>query len=213
MADLKLAAQERTITGKKVRRLRNEGIVPGTIYGPATEPVSVSFAYRELELSLMHAGGTNIIDIAVGKNVYPVLARDVQRDILRGDILHVDFFAVDMNTKIRAEIPLHFFGESAPVVARKAVLLSGPNSLTVEMLPSRLMDKIDVDISTLLEIGDTIYVKDLHLGDDVSIMNDPEEMIAKVVQQAAARSEERSETLEGEDGLTLEGAEEASEDE
>lgn len=213
MADLKLAAEERTVIGKKVRQLRNTGFVPGIIYGPNIEPKSVSFGYRDLEVALMKAGGTNIIDIQVGKKTYPVLARDVQRDVLKGDILHVDFFAVDMAVKIRAEIPMVLVGTSAPVEARKAVLLSGPNSLSVEMLPSRLMDQIEVDISGLEEIGDTIYVKDLNLGDDVTIINDPEEMLAKVVQQAAARSEERLESLEGEGMVEGEGQGEEGADE
>jgi large subunit ribosomal protein L25 len=209
VAQLKLAANERTIVGKKVRQLRKQGIVPGTIYGPATDPVNVSFPYRELEVALMKAGGTNIIDIEVDGATYPVLARDIQRDVLRGDILHADFFAVDMNTKIRAEIPLYIVGDSPLVVARKAVLLPGPNSLTAEMLPNRLINSIEVDVSVLKEIGDTIYVKDLHLGEDVAILNDPDEMVAKIVQPAAARSEERAEELTAVDG---EGGEEGEDE-
>lgn len=198
MAEFNLTAQQRNIVGKKVGRLRREGIVPGTIYGPKTPPVNVQFVYRDVEVALMNAGGTNVVQIAVDDDkIYATLARDVQRDVIRGSILHVDFFAVDMDTKIRAEIPIEMINQSPLVEARKAILITGPNSLTVEMLPSRLMDRITIDLAELEEMGDAVAVKDLQLG-DATIINDPEEMIAKVVQPSAARAAERLAILEGE---------------
>jgi large subunit ribosomal protein L25 len=211
VADFTLNAQARSITGKKVSQLRKQDVVPGSLYGPNVEPVKLQFQYRELDSTLRHAGGTNLIDINVedGQS-YPVIAREVQRDILKQTILHVDFFAVDMNVKIRAEIPVVFVGQSPLIVSRKGIMLTGPNSLTVEMLPSRLMDKITVDVSEMDEMGDTISVKDLDLG-DVTIINDPEEMIAKILQPSAARAEEALEAAEGEEGE--EGEDEETEDE
>ncbi|QPC81581.1 50S ribosomal protein L25 [Phototrophicus methaneseepsis] len=210
MAEFKLAAQKRDVVGKKVSRLRNDGFVPGAVYGPKTEPTRLKFKYRELELALMHAGGTNVIDLNVeGAQTVPVLAREVQRDIIKGDILHVDFFALDMKAKIRAEVPVHYVGESPLVASRKAILLTGPNSLTIEVLASDLMNQIEVDLTGLAEMGDTITVADLKLGDDVTIINDPEEMIAKVVQPSAARAESDLAAAEGEEGL--EGGEEGEE--
>jgi len=198
VADFTLTAEKRDVVGKKVRRLRNAGFVPGTIYGLNNDPMTVQFNYREIQVALMKAGGTSIIDIEVDGENYPSLARDVQRDVLKGDILHVDFFAVDMNTKIRAEVPLSLIGESPLVASRKGILVSGPNSLTVEMLPDKLMDKIEVDISILDQMGATILVGDLELG-DVTVLNDPEEMIAKILQSASARAADR-EAAFGEEG-------------
>lgn len=195
MSDYTIKAMPRQIVGKKVKTLRKAGWVPATVYGPNTEPVSVKFPYRELQVMLMKAGGTHIIDIDVDGKKYPSLARDVQRDILKGDIMHVDFMAVDMNVKIRAEIPLSLDGESPVVAARQGILITGPNTLTVEMLPSRLMDHISVDLSVLKEVGDAISVADLHL-DDVTIINDPEEMIAKVVVTSAMLAAESAESEE-----------------
>jgi len=211
VADFKLTAQPRAVTGKKVSKIRRSGFVPGTIYGPKLNSVSVQFPYRELEVALMKAGGTNIINIAIdGGSTYPVLARDVQRDIIRGDILHVDFFAPDMANKVRAEIPINLTGESPLVAARKAILLSGINSLTVEVLPRDLMNEIEVDLTELKEIGDTITVGDLKIPGDVDIINDPEEMLAKIVQPAAARAEADLEALgQGEEGAEEAEAEEA----
>lgn len=206
MAEFSIAAQKRTLRGKKVNRLRREGIVPGIVYGPSADPVSLSFKYRELELTLRDAGGTNLIDVQVedGKT-YPVLARDVQRDVIRGDILHVDFFAVDMDVKIRADIPLIIEGQSPLVVSRKGIMITGPNSIEVEMLPSRLINSVTVDISELTEIGDTVAVKDLPIDEGITVLNDPEEMIVRIVQPSAARALERLEATEGAEGEGIEG--------
>jgi large subunit ribosomal protein L25 len=189
VADYSMTAEVRSVTGKQVGQLRTQGMVPATIYGPNTEAVSVQFPYRELELLLRHAGGTHIITLEVNGKGIPVLAREVQRDVIKGTILHVDFFAPDMKQKVRAEIPVHYLGESPVVTSRRGIMLTGPNSLTLEMLPSKLMEVINVDVSNLNEIGATIFVKDLHL-EGITVINDPDEMIAKIVQPSAARAAE-----------------------
>lgn len=188
MADYTLQAQARTITGKKVKNVRKAGFVPGTIYGPKHQPLNVQFIYRDLEVALMEAGGTNIIDIVVDGQPIPSVARDVQRHIIKRDILHVDFFAVDMDADIRADIPIVYNGQSPIVEARQGILLTGPNALTIETRPDKLMNEIHIDLAKLTEIGATISVADLDLGPGVTVLNDPEEMIARVVQTSAARA-------------------------
>ncbi|MBZ0289687.1 MAG: 50S ribosomal protein L25, partial [Anaerolineae bacterium] len=95
-----LEAQPRTVVGKKVGALRRSGMVPVIVYGPQTEPINLQIEYRPLQIALMKAGGTNLIDIRYDGGSQVVLAREVQRDVLRGDIMHVDFFAVDLKAKI-----------------------------------------------------------------------------------------------------------------
>jgi large subunit ribosomal protein L25 len=185
-----IEAQAREIVGKKVSQLRRQGIVPVTVYGPKSQPVNLQVPYRPLQIALMKAGGTNLIEINVAGKPVPVLAREVQRDILRNDIMHVDFFAVDMTAKIRIDVPLHFVGESSAVDTKKGILVTGPTTITVETLPSHLLNQIEIDISGLNEVGDSIHVRDLNLGEEIVIINDPEEMIARISQPAAARSEE-----------------------
>ena len=185
-----IEAQSREIVGKKVSQLRRQGIVPVTVYGPKSQPVNLQVSYRPLQLALLKAGGTNLIEINVNGKATPVLAREVQRDILRNDIMHVDFFAVDMTAKIRIDVPLHFIGDSAAVVTKKGILVTGPTTITIETLPSHLLNQIEIDISGLNEVGDSIHVRDLKLGEEIVVINDPEEMIARISQPAAARSEE-----------------------
>jgi large subunit ribosomal protein L25 len=188
-----LEAQERAVVGKKVSQLRRDGFVPVSVYGPKTEPTKLQIPYRPLQVTLMKAGGTHLIDLQVDGKTHTVIAREVQRDVLRGDILHVDFFAVDLKAKISIDVPIHFPEEAPAVSAKKGILITGPTVLTIETLPSNMLSEINVDLSNLKDVGDAVYVRDLNLGEEITILNDPDEMIARVSQTSAARSEEDAE--------------------
>ena len=216
MAEFQLAAELRRTQGKKNRRLRKRGFVPGIVYGPSIDSISVQFPYRAIEVTLMNAGGTNLIDIEVNGDSYPSLAREVQRDVVRGDILHVDFLAVDQTQRISVEVPIVMQGESPVVAAREGILITGRSSLTMEVFPSDIRDRIVIDLSQLTEMGSEVLVGDLSFGENVTVHNDSNEMLAKIVQPAAARAEEELDELEAEGELEdaeVEDAEGAGEDE
>ena len=200
MAEFELAAEVRNERRKKNRKLRKRGFVPGIIYGPSNDPISVQFPYRAIEVTLMDAGGTNLIDIVVDGKPYPSLAREVQRDVVRGDILHVDFLAVDASQRIRVEVPIIMEGRSPVVAAREGILITGRSALTLEVYPDDIRDRIVIDLSQLTELGSEVLVGDLEFGDNVTVHSDPNEMLAKIVQPAAARAESDLDELEGEEG-------------
>lgn len=215
MAEFQLAADLREARGRKNSQLRSDGFVPGIVYGPSTEPLSVQFPYRAIEVTLMNAGGTNLIDIEINGDVYPSLAREVQRDVVRGDILHVDFLAVDQSQRISVEVPIVMEGTSPVVAAREGILITGRSSLTLEVFPSDIRDRIIIDLSKLEELGAEVLVRDLTFGENVTVHNDPNEMLAKIVQPAAARADADfdEDMEEGEDAEGAEGEEEAEETE
>lgn len=189
-----LEALPRTVTGKKVGALRRAGVIPCIIYGSKTEPVAIQVPARSLTTTLSQAGGTHLIDVSVQGTPYMVLARSVQRDMIRGDILHVDFLAVDAAEKIKAQVPVHFINESPAVKSGAGILLQGVNTLTIESLPGDLIDAVEVDLSVLNQIGDTVFVRDIKVSDAVALVDDPDDMIVRVVMTAAAESEEAAET-------------------
>ena len=165
-------------------------------------------------MTLTNAGGTNLINIQVNGDSLPSLAREVQRDVVRGDILHVDFLAVDQTQRISVEVPIVMDGESPVVAAREGILITGRSSLTLEVFPSDIRDRIIIDLTTLTEMGAEVLVRDLTFGENVTVHNDPNEMLAKIVQPAAARAEEELdelEAMEGEEGEAEEGGESAEE--
>ncbi len=211
MAEFQLAAELRQARGRRNRQLRRDGYVPGIVYGPSTDPLSVQFPYRAIEVTLMNAGGTNLIDIMVNGDTYPSLAREVQRDVVRGDIMHVDFLAVDESQRISVEVPIVMEGTSPVVAAREGILITGRSSLTLEVFPSDIRDRIMIDLTKLTEMGAEVLVRDLTFGDNVTVHNDPNEMLAKIVQPAAARADadldeesEEVEDAEGEEGTAEE---------
>lgn len=198
MADTyQLEAQPRTVTGKKVGQLRRQGLVPVVVYGSKMEQaVTLQVPYRPLQVALMKAGGTHLIEINAGGSSHTVLARDVQRDVIKGDILHVDFLAVDLTRTITANVPVHTTGESPAVESSAGMLNVVMNSLSVEALPRDLIDAVTVDVSNLREVGDTVYVRDIDLGGKVTILNDPDELLVHIVGISAPAVEEEAEETE-----------------
>ena len=189
-----LDAQSRALIGKKVHQLRVQGLVPVVVYGARVEPIHLQVPYRPLEVALMHAGGTHLININFEGKSQSVITRAVQRDIMRGTIMHVDFLAVDASTRIRADVPVHLIGESPAEKTGIGNLVHQTTSLAIEAVSSDLIDAVDVDVSGLKEIGDAIHVRDLKINPDITILNDPDDLVVRI----NAIREVVEETAEGE---------------
>lgn len=191
MADIyTLDAQMRSVTGKKVGQLRRAGLVPAVIYGAKRPPVHVQIPERSLTMTLLKAGGTHLIEMNIDGNSQTVIAREVQRHVLRGSILHVDFLAVEANKTIETEVPVHFINESPAVATKQGIVVSGTNTIRISALPRDLIDVIEVDLAILKRPGDAIHVRDLKLGAGLQIVSDPDEVVVRVAGTAGAVSEE-----------------------
>jgi len=130
---------------------------------------------------LAWAGGTNLIALKLGDAGKPkmTLVSEVQRDSITNELYHVDFYQVVMTEKVTAEVNIVFVGEPSAVQQRDVMLLQGADSVEIECLPGDLIHSIEVDLSHL-EIDDAIYVKDLQVPDNVAILTEGEELVAKV---------------------------------
>ncbi len=197
---VELIATRRTAMGKKVRQLRREGWVPAVMYGPGFDPVPLQFEARNLQSLLSHTGGSQIINLTIPEEEisWPVLVRDVQYDPIRRDPLHVDFYRVDMTRRLTAEVPLVLVGESPVVKESRGMLLQGASVVEVECLPGSLVDAIEVDVSDLAEVGQTIYVRDLAIPAGMDVLTSPDEMIVHV---APAGTEEVAAEEAGEEAV------------
>ncbi len=183
-----LEAQARTVIGKQVKALRRQDLIPGVIYGAGSEPVHVSCPRRPLEIMLQRAGGTHLITVTVDGTTHTALARAVQRDKVKRNILHVDFMRVDLLKKLRTDIPVVFVGE--PKLAADLQITENVMSVTVECLPTDIPEHISVDLSNLNAPGDQITVGDLPKIPNVDIIMDPNEVLVRVEQLAAEVEEE-----------------------
>ncbi len=172
-----LKATKRDVSGKQVNALRRAGKLPAVIYGRRTEPVNISLDSHEAGLALSKVGSSSLITVEVDGTEYPVLVRERQRDYIKNRLIHVDFLAVSLTEKIRAEVRIELTGVSLAVKDFDAVLVTGLHTLTVECLPADLPDHVTVDIAPLVKVGDSIHVRDVSLGDKVQVLDDPDEMI------------------------------------
>ena len=207
MDGITLTATPRTVTGKKVKVLRRDGVVPIHMFGRGIESQSLQADSRTLSTVLPQAG-TNVpitvdVDGQDGDNV--CFVRQVQRHPVSEALLHVDFQRVDISRKVSAEVPLLVEGVSLAVEEMEGTLLQTLSSISVEALPMSMPASFTVDISILDDFDKTIRVATLQTDEDVTILNDGEEMIATVVRP---RVEEEEVPVDEElEGLEEEGVE------
>jgi large subunit ribosomal protein L25 len=183
MKELELRAETRTLFGRNAKKLRREGLIPATLYGPKTKAVSLQLPERELMTVLDEAGTNRLIALFVddGNKARRILARDVQRDVVSQSLLHVDLYEVVMTEKITAEIPIALIGESPGVAKKEGLLVRGLDSIEVHCLPDRLGETIEVDISVLEEKDQAILVQDLVVGEGIEILTHPEEVVVQLL--------------------------------
>ncbi len=186
MEQIELVATARTVIGKQTRALRRSGQVPMTLYGPTVQPLSLQAEARHLRRILTQAGTTRLISVKVDGNTYPALARDIQRNPIRGDFIHVDLYAVDIHKAITTAVPLVIEGDPEIVRTNRAVLTHAIDEIQIECLPTDLPPAVHVDISGLKEIGDALHVRDLKPIPGVAFLADPAELIVKISALAAA---------------------------
>lgn len=181
MEALELKAEVRQITGKQVARLRRQGYVPAVIYGNNLENDLIQIEAKALRKVLAQAGTHQLIALQVGdKRPRMTLARELQIDSIKRSYLHVDFYAVNMMEKVTAQVPVVFEGVSPAVKDLDGILVHGMTELEIECLPADLIAAIEVNIEGLVELDDMITVADLKVPSSITVLSDPESMVAKV---------------------------------
>lgn len=213
MEDLSVTAQRRTVFGKHVRALRRQGLIPANVFGRGRDSEALQMPRKELETLLARLEGAAIVKLTLdSQESRPVLVKHVQRDPVTDNVLHVDFLRVEMTEKLRVEIPLHFIGESPAVKLLDGTLLHSVSTVEVEALPGDLPSHIEVDISSLTDFNAAIHVRDIQVPPLMEILDDPDELVAKVqapsvaAEEVAAAAEEAVAAEEGSEAKTEAGA-------
>lgn len=189
-----IVAEPRTVTGKKVKRLRREGFIPGVIYGQS-EPVKIQMDVKPLRRALRIAGTGQLVEIEVDGKEYTVLAREIQQHVTRRDIIHVDFLEVSMTSTIRSEADLVAVGESAIAATGEGTIITALYSVEIECLPDALVSQFEFDLSVIETAEDSITVADLDIPEGVTILTDSETVIARF-EYLRVEEEEEEEELE-----------------
>ena len=198
-----IEAQQRKLTGKKVAQLRRNGILPGVLYGRHLEkPIAIQMDYHTTSLLAQKLTSTTLVTLNLDEKKYNAIVRDRQRDVIFGRLTHLDFLAVVMDEVLRAAVIIELVGEAPVLKAVDAVITQAVNSLELEALPADLPERIEVDISGLHAPVGVITVKDLKLGDKVTVLTDPDEVIVSVT--FAAQEVEPEEAATGEEPEVME---------
>lgn len=185
MERVSLEAKRRGDIGTdRVRKLRQQGLVPAVVYGRGREPMPVIVEGKALRASLhTHAGLNVLIDLSIvdgSRSAETVMVREIQRGMFKRDIIHVDFHTIDLSEKVEAHVPLVFTGQAKGVVDDGGVLEIQLREVVVECLPTQIPESIEIDISAL-GVGDSLHVSDIKLPSEVTLVTSAEGAVATVV--------------------------------
>ncbi|HEV1996990.1 MAG TPA: 50S ribosomal protein L25 [Candidatus Dormibacteraeota bacterium] len=214
-----LSIQPRTELRKRSRLVRRAGSIPAVIYGHRVDPVSVSVPRREFERQFHRSGKTQLMDLHLEGEAKPrkVLVRIVTYNPRGGNPLHIDFYQVNLKEKINADVPIVVVGESPAVLRRDGELAQNLHSLRVHCLPADIPEHIEVDVSRLENVDDSIRISELVIPDEVEVVSDPDDVVIKVAAPRVAEEEpvaegEAAEGAEGEAATAEDGEEAAGSD-
>lgn len=216
----KLKAEKRKVLGKHVKKLRREGILPANVYGKSIKSESLQVNQGEFDKVYKEAGETGLVDLEFDGKSIPVLIHNVTSNF-RSQVLHADFFQVNLKEKVKAMVPLEVVGEPKAVIEKIGLLMNILSEIEVEALPEELPEKIDVNVEHLANIDDQITVADLKIPAGVEVLSDKEQVVSKIgelvtkeaAEQAAAdaaaaeeaKAESGAEATEGAEGTASEG--------
>lgn len=193
-----LEAEKRDLIGKKVKLVRKQGKIPAIVYGKDIDTIPISLDKRSTTMTLSKVSSSTILTLKIGKEELSTLVRDIQKDFIKNDILHMDFLAISLKEKLRTSVSISLVGEAPVLKEFEALIVSGIDSVEVECLPQDLPESIVVDLSGLEEIGAALYLKDISIPANVEFLTDPEELVVVVSAVKEEVVEEVEEEIIGE---------------
>ncbi|MFZ5365809.1 MAG: 50S ribosomal protein L25 [Patescibacteria group bacterium] len=177
----KLQVEKRKIEGRKVKKLRREGILPANLYGKKIKSLSLQVPLNDFQKVYKEVGETGLVDLKIDSETKPVLIHNVQLHPVTGEPLHVDFHQVSLTEKTKATVPVEIIGESPAIEQGIGILIQPISEVEVEALPQDLPEHLVVDISKLAQVDEAITVADLSVDrKKVEIKADLGAIVAKI---------------------------------
>jgi large subunit ribosomal protein L25 len=197
---LKLKASKRD-EKTKLASVRAEGLVPAVVYGPKQEPIVISIKDAEFMKAYEKAGDSTIVNLDIDGEDHDILVKEIQYDPVKGNVLHVDFYAIERGKKLTVTVAIEFEGEAPAEKTYGAMIVKVTHEVEVECLPRDLPSELKVSLESLVELDSQIHVKDILVPENVEILTDPEEVVVSVKE---AREEEVDEPVEAPDMDSIE---------
>ena len=188
---MQLKASTRTLLGKRSRRLHGEGKLAAVVYGHNTAATPLVLDRLEFQKVYVKSGRTHLVDLVVDVGrTEKVLVREIQTHPRRLGPIHVDFYQVSLEEKITVEVPVHLTGESAAVKRGDADILQPIHRVRVECLPTDIPEAFEVDLTPLEEIESELRISDLSVPKGVTVLDEPDELVIKIVHRRELKVEE-----------------------
>ena len=228
-----ISAKIRGITGKKVKALREKGVLAAVLYGPKIKNLNLEVDAKEFEKIYSQAGESSLINLQIqgparnamsdtvadeAKKENIVLIHEIQNDSLTGKAIHVDFYQPDLDKEVEVAVPLIFEGEAPAVKDLGGTLVKNISEVEIKALPQKLPHEIRVNVENLKTFEDRILIKDLELPSGVKILKNPQEIVVslarpgKVEEELEKPIEEKVEEVEKIEKERKEGKEEVAEE-
>lgn len=184
--------EARTVTGKNVKKLRRQGIAPASICGKGVENQNVQVNARDFDLLYRHVGRTTLVDLQMPQGAtQSAFVRQVQRNPVTGQLIHVDFRVVDLLVEMAADVPVVLTGENTLVEQDQAVAVLSTTTLHVRGLPTDLPQAIEVDISSLEDFHSSIHVRDITVPAGIEVLTSEDEVVASLTPSRTQEDEEQ----------------------
>lgn len=201
MSTVVTARTGRSTGSRNSNRLREQGELPGVLYGLGKDPVNVNVTYTELRDALKGEAGLNtIFTLDVDGTTEEVIVKSIQRDPIKRTVTHADFMRIDDSTKVTITVPVVLVGKSEAVSDAGAIIEQKMHSLKVLCNPYRIPNQIDADVSSMT-LDQRLALGDLDLGEGVSTKVGMNITVAAPVVPRGLKSDEAEDELEeGEEG-------------
>jgi len=187
-----IEAELRTETGKgAARRIRRSGLIPGVVYGRGNEPRSIKVDPQDIEKLLLSNAIFDLTFVGEDGEESTVIIKDYQKDVIKQNLLHVDFQFISMDEKITISVPMKLEGEAVGV-RDGGVLQQLLREIDIDVLPSEIPEEITIDISEL-DVGESLSVADLELAESIDLVTDSDEVIVTVVTPTELAEEDEEE--------------------
>lgn len=189
MEKINLSASKRRVFGKKVKKLRKDGLLPANVYGKKVASKAVEVNIVDFEKAFAKAGESGLVSLEVEGKSLPVLIHNVQYHPVTSHPLHADFYQVDLKEKVTAKVPLELTGEAPAVKDKVGVLLTILSDVEVEALPADLPDKISVDVGKLVALDQSVKIEELKISPKIKIVTEGSLDIVKVAPLVSKEAE------------------------
>lgn len=194
-----LVSEPRTVLGKKVKKLRREGILPANVYGKGLDSTAIQVKLADFQNVFKEVGETGLIDLQVDGEKKPVLVKNMHQTFPHHIPLHVDFYQVNLKEKVKTMVPIVLTGEPKAVTDKLGLLLQTLSEVEIEALPEELPEHIEISIEHLAAIDEQISVEDLKAPAGVTILTGGDQIVAKIGELIVEEPEPEA-PAEGEEG-------------